>query len=258
MTASTSRMGVVTGGGSGIGRALALALSAAGHRVILCGRRGEPLQETVRLSAASPGTLEPLACDLTQRQGIERLAERIRSQNGGIDFLVNNAGVSGMNPLEGDPAEDRWDIILATNLEAPYRLIKALLPSMREGGRILNVSSVLGKFGVAGYSAYCASKHGLIGLTRALALELAPRRITVNAICPGWVDTEMARAGMEGMARRLGVTVDRFHADAMGRVPLGRMLRPEEIAPLALYLLSDAAGMMTGQAINLCGGATTA
>lgn len=257
MGSPAARKGVVTGGGSGIGRALALALVAAGHDVILCGRRLEALEETAR-RGTPPGRLSPLACDLTRREGIDALTRKIRARDGGIDFLVNNAGVSGMNPLEGDAAEDRWDVILETNLSAPYRIVKALAPAMQEGGRILNISSVLGKFGVAGYSAYCASKHGIIGLTRALALELAPRRITVNAICPGWVDTDMARSGMESISRRLGVPVERFHADAMARVPLGRMLQPEEIAPLALYLLSDAAGMMTGQAINLCGGATTA
>ena len=258
MPSAQPKIGVVTGGGTGIGRAVALALAGGGSRVLICGRREAVLQETAKAAGGRAGKIETLVCDLTQDGGVKSLVERIRSAGDRLSFLVNNAGVSGMNPLDGKPEEDLWDKILETNLTAPYRLCKALVPFMEEGGRILNVSSVLGKFGVPGYSAYCASKHGIIGLTRALAMELAPRKITVNAICPGWVETDMASAGMEGIARRLGVTVEEFHSDAMSRVPLGRMLQPEEIAPLALYLLSDSAGMMTGQAINLCGGATTA
>src|SRR5262249_19325494 len=196
--------------------------------------------------------------DLERDADFDLLVQRVRSRGGPVHFLVNNAGVSGMNPLAGSGEDDPWDRILNLNLTLPYRLCRALVPLMATGGRVLNISSVLGKFGVAGYSAYCSSKHGIIGLTRALAMELAPRKITVNAICPGWVDTDMARQGMQNSAARLGISVDQFHADAMSRVPMGRMLQPDEIAPLALYLLSDAAGMMTGQAINLCGGATTA
>ena len=258
MHSATHRMGIVTGGGTGIGRAVALALSAAGNHVLICGRRESALLETARAAEGHTGRMETLACDLTQAGGAKALVDWSRSSGGKLSFLVNNAGVSGMNPLDGKPEDDPWDKILETNLTAPYRLVKALVPGMVDGGRILNVSSVLGKFGVPGYTAYCASKHGIIGLTRALAMELAPRKITVNAICPGWVETDMARSGMEGIARRLGVSVEQFHGDAMSRVPLGRMLQAEEIAPLALYLLSEAAGMMTGQAINLCGGATTA
>ncbi len=258
MPSTPLKFGVVTGGGTGIGRAVALALASSGRPVLICGRRENVLQETAKAAEGRAGKIETLACDLTQDGGVQVLVERIRSAGGKLSCLVNNAGVSGMNPLDGKPEDDLWDKILETNLTAPYRLCKALVPFMEEGGRILNISSVLGKFGVPGYTAYCASKHGIIGLTRALAMELAPRKITVNAICPGWVETDMARSGMEGIARRLGVSVEKFYGDAMSRVPLGRMLQPDEIAPLALYLLSDSAGMMTGQAINLCGGATTA
>jgi ketoreductase len=258
MHSTATKTSIVTGGGTGIGRAVALALSGAGHRVLICGRRDTALRETAKAAEGQAGKIEALACDLTQASAVRALVDWAASGAARLSCLVNNAGISGMNPLDGKPEEDLWDKILETNLTVPYRLAKALLPHMVDGGRILNVSSVLGKFGVPGYSAYCASKHGIIGLTRALAMELAPRKITVNAICPGWVETDMARAGMEGIARRLGVSVEQFHSDAMTRVPLGRMLVAEEIAPLALYLLSDAAGMMTGQAINLCGGATTA
>jgi len=123
-------------------------------------------------------------------------------------------------------------------------------------GRIINVSSVLGKFGVPGYSAYCATKHGMIGFTRALALEVVGRGITVNAICPGWVDTEMARFGIEESAANQGITPEEFKKQAVAAVPIGRFLDADEVAKLVLYLASDKAGGITGQAINICGGQT--
>jgi NAD(P)-dependent dehydrogenase (short-subunit alcohol dehydrogenase family) len=120
------------------------------------------------------------------------------------------------------------------------------------------VSSVLGKFGVPGYSAYCASKTALIGFVRALALELAPRKITVNAICPGWTDTEMAWSGMRDISASLGVSIEEFKRDAMSRVPLGEMVQPNEVANLAAFLASDTGRNMTAQAISICGGSTQA
>ena len=120
------------------------------------------------------------------------------------------------------------------------------------------MSSVLGKFGVPGYSAYCAAKTGLIGFTRALALELAPRKITVNALCPGWVDTEMARSGMRDIAATQGISVEEFKRQAMSRVPLGKMVQPEEVANLVVFLASDAGNNVTAQAISICGGSTQA
>ena len=258
MLGMQDKLGIVTGGGSGIGRALALTLSREGARVVICGRRESALRETARMAEGAAGKVELAAGDLGHEDSVRALAQRVRSSGGRLHFLVNNAGISAMNPLTVPPSEDPWERILETNLAVPYRLIRALAPFLVEGGRILNISSVLGKFGVAGYSAYCASKHGIIGLTRAPALELAPRKITVNAICPGWVQTDMALSGMESLAHRLGIPVEKFKSEALSRVPMERMLQPEEVAPLALYLLSEASGMMTGQALNLCGGATTA
>ena len=127
---------------------------------------------------------------------------------------------------------------------------------MVDGGRFINISSVLGKFGVPGYSAYCASKHGLIGFTKALALEVAPRNITANAICPGWVDTEMAHDGIRGIADATGTSYDDAFASSMAMVPMGRILQPGEIGDLVTYVASDAASGMTGQALSLCGGST--
>jgi NAD(P)-dependent dehydrogenase (short-subunit alcohol dehydrogenase family) len=139
-----------------------------------------------------------------------------------------------------------------------YLITKEVLRNMKDhsGGRIINISSVLGKFGVPGYTAYCASKHGVLGFTKALALEVAGRGITVNAICPGWVDTEMARLGIEESASYQGITAQQFKRQAIQAVPIKRFLEAEEVAELVLYLVSSKAGGITGQAINICGGQT--
>ena len=165
-------------------------------------------------------------------------------------MLVNNAGLGGPTPLD-DPDDSRWDAIVA---DEPDRRSSASRARRRrilsDGGRVINMSSVLGRFGVAGLAAYCATKHGVIGLTRALALELAPRGITVNAICPGWVETDMAREGFSPDS----AGVDEGREAAAQMAPLGRVLEPEEIAGLAAYLASDDARSVTGQAIVVDGG----
>ena len=127
---------------------------------------------------------------------------------------------------------------------------------MRGSGRIINMSSVLGRFGVPGYTAYCASKHAILGFTRALALELTPQQVTVNAICPGWVETDMAEQGMRAGAAANGQTFEQFRAAALGRVPIKRIIQPEEVAALVSFLASPAASAITGQTYNICGGQT--
>ncbi len=260
---SDDRVVVVTGGGTGIGRALAAAFHAGGARVAIASRNPENLKKAVQvISSRGDGAdrLLPVRVDVRVRELAEKTAARVAETWGRIDVLVNNAGVSGLNPIDekdAEAADRRWAEILETNLNGMYYMTRACLPRMPEGGRVINISSVLGKFGVPGYSAYCTSKHGMIGFTRALAAELAPRRITVNAICPGWVDTSMAHQGISETAASLGVTPEEFHRTAMDWVPLGRFIRPEEVAPLALYIASPAAEAMTGQAVNIEGGATT-
>ncbi len=185
--------------------------------------------------------------------GIRRVVDRF----GKIDIVVNNAGISGVTPVDsGDPAP--WLDIIATNILGSYYVTRAALPHVTDGGRVIIMSSVLGKFGVPGYSAYCTAKTGLIGFTRSLALELAPRKITVNAICPGWTDTEMARAGMRDIAASQGITVEEFKKEAMSRVPLGEMVQPEEVADLVAFLAAETGNKITGQAISICGGSTQA
>ncbi|MEZ5963308.1 MAG: SDR family oxidoreductase [Planctomycetota bacterium] len=247
---------LVTGGGSGIGRGIALALAADGAQVVVAGRRVAALEETAALAAGLPGRVVAQVLDVADRESVAAVVPQAVAQVGGqLDLLVNNAGVGGPNAC-AQAGPDRWDLIVRTNLDGVFFVTRAAVPFLADGSRVVNVSSVLGKFGVPGYTGYCASKHGVIGFTKALALELAPRTITVNAICPGWVETEMARQGMELLAQATGVDYDTARRQALAQVPLGRIITPAEVGALVVYLASPAASGMTGQAISLCGGST--
>jgi NAD(P)-dependent dehydrogenase (short-subunit alcohol dehydrogenase family) len=241
----------VTGASRGLGEAIARRFAAEGARVVLAARDREACErhagELRRAGAEAVAT----ACDVTDRGSVAMAIATAVSRWGGLDILVNNAGLGGPTPLD-DPDDSHWDAILATNLTAVFRVIREASPFLSRGGRILNQSSVLGRFGVAGFAAYAASKHGVIGLTRALALELAPRQITVNALCPGWIETEMAREGFRRIGREGSEDEGRRLAAKMA--PLGRVLDPEEVAGLAVYLASDEAASITGQAIVIDGG----
>jgi NAD(P)-dependent dehydrogenase (short-subunit alcohol dehydrogenase family) len=190
---------------------------------------------------------------LGYQAGIGKVVDRF----GKIDIVINNAGISGVVSIDSKDTAP-WLDILETNVIGSYYVTRSAVPHMPNGGRILMMSSVLGKFGVPGYTAYCAAKAALIGFTRALALELAPRKITVNALCPGWVATDMALSGMQNISTSLGISVDEFKAQAMSRVPLGEMVSPEEVANLAAFLASDGAKNITAQAFSICGGSTQA
>jgi NAD(P)-dependent dehydrogenase (short-subunit alcohol dehydrogenase family) len=244
----SGKVGFVTGASRGIGEAIARRLAAEGARVVLaardraaCERHAEDLRSRGSEALAA-------ACDVTDRGSIAMAIATAVSRWGKLDVLVNNAGMGGPTPLD-DPEDDRWNAIVATNLTAVFRVTREASPFLPEGGRVVNISSVLGRFGVPGYAAYCASKHGVIGLTRSLALELAPRGVTVNAICPGWVETEMGR---EGFRRFGGEEKGREAAGKMA--PLGRVLDPDEVAGVVAYLASDDARSVTGQAIVIDGG----
>ena len=195
--------------------------------------------------------------DVRDQASVDEGVRGVVDRFGKIDIVINNAGISGISPADAADTTP-WLEIIQTNLIGTYYVTRAAIPHMPNGGRVIMISSVLGKFGVPGYSAYCASKTGLIGFTRSLALELAPRTITVNAVCPGWTDTEMARSGMRDIASSIGISVEEFKKDAMSRVPLGEMAEPEEVADLVAFLASDAGNKITAQAISICGGSTQA
>lgn len=253
------KVALVTGGGTGIGKAIAKALIKYGARVAIASRNPAHLESTKNELQGTPEPLLALRMDNRKKDEVQTVVTRVLEAWEQIDILVNNAGLSGLNPVE-DPDDSPWYDILDTNLSGTYLVTKAVIQAMKRnsGGRIINISSVLGRFGVPGYSAYCAAKHGVIGFTRALALEVAHRGITVNAICPGWVDTEMARHGMRESAAHEGISVEEFKKRALNGVPIKRWIGADEVAELAAYLASDQAHGITGQAINICGGQTMA
>jgi 3-hydroxybutyrate dehydrogenase len=251
------RVALITGGGVGIGRGIAKTLAGQGVRVGICGRGAEPLEETVAELKASGASAMGMTADVTNRQDLEHVVSAIVAEWGQIDILVNNAGMSGRTPID-DPDDSRWSSIIQVNLTGSYLCSKIVLPHMKGPGygRIINLSSVLGRFGVPGYAAYCTAKHGIIGFTKAIALEVAHRGITVNAVCPTWVDTAMARQGIEETAAVLGMSVEDFRTQAIAAVPIKRMAKVDEIAATVLFLCSPMAAAISGQAINVCGGAT--
>ncbi len=247
---------LVTGAGTGIGRAIALRLAREGARLSLVGRRLAPLEE-VAAEATERHAVRCLAlsADVRDAAALESAFDAACDELGALSACVANAGVGGPN----EPGEDdRWDELVSTNLTGTYHTLRAAERRLAPGpGRrdLVAISSILARIGVAGYTGYCASKAGLLGLVRALAVELAPQDVQVNAVCPGWVDTDMAREGLEGMAAGLGVSFEEAHRIAMEAVPLGRMSAPEDVAGVVAWLLSPDARGVTGQGIDVNGGA---
>jgi NAD(P)-dependent dehydrogenase (short-subunit alcohol dehydrogenase family) len=246
---------LVTGAGTGIGQAIALRLVSEGAAVSLAGRRREPLEATRARIAAAGGRAQVVPFDVAQRAAVRAGVEAAARGFGPLHALVANAGIGGPNQ---DGPQDRFEELVRTNLLGSYQSARAALEHLAPGPgprHLLFIASILARIGVGGYTGYCASKAALLGLTRSLAMELAPEAIQVNALCPGWVDTDMARQGIEGFAAATGQSFEQAKASAMAQVPLGRMASPEEVAALAAYALSDEARGLTGQALDLNGGA---
>lgn len=243
---------VVTGGGTGIGRAIALRLSRAGASVALLGRTLSRLRE---VAAEAPGDALALRADVRDRASVDAAFTEAVARFGPVHALVANAGLGGGND---DGPDDRYYDVVRTNLDGTYHSIRAFEKNVAPGPEprhVVMMSSCLARFGVPGYTAYCASKAGLLGMTRALALEWAEAGIRVNAICPGWVDTEMARLGMQAIANDTGQSFADAKRDALALVPQDRMGEPEEIAGLVEFLLSPDGAGFTGQTLDPNGGA---
>jgi NAD(P)-dependent dehydrogenase (short-subunit alcohol dehydrogenase family) len=246
---------LITGSSRGIGEAIARAFAAEGAHVAITGRSIQEL-ETLRKEFNGLGVrCESIVADLTEKGAVERVWSQATQAFGHIDILVNNAGMgSGANPKPVvDYSDDMWKTILYVNLTVPYLFSKKALPSMieRKYGRIIMTASVNSKIGLVHGAAYAASKHGLLGLMRTLAMETAKQGITVNAICPGPVRTRMNNLRVEYDAKRLGKSVAEYEE---GLTAIGRRLDPHEIAPLVVYLARREASVITGQAFNIDGG----
>ena len=255
MSGLRDRVALVTGAGRGIGRSIAMAFAKEGARVAVTARTQKEIDEVVATIGADGGRAHAVIADLSKPDAPGTIVAEVERAFGPIEVLVNNAGVgSSSNPKPVvDFDDDFWRLSLEVNLTAPYALCKLVLPEMLEKrwGRIIAISSINGKIGSFHGAAYAATKHGLLGLTRTLAMEVADQGITVNAICPGPVNTVMNTKRIEYDADRRGVD---FATQETSLTAIGRRLVPDEIAPLAVYLASDEAAAMTGQAINLCGG----
>ena len=243
---------VITGGARGIGRAIAARLGALGATLTLIGRDEAAL--AVASSALGATTrCSWRACDVADGEAVARTFAALAQE--GIAVLVNNAGAAkSAKFLATSPA--LWDEMLATNLTGVYHCTRAALPTLQSAahGRIVNVASTAGLVGYPYVAAYCAAKHGVIGLTRALALELAASRVTVNAVCPGYTDTDLVREAITNIVTKTGMSADAARATLAGHNPQGRLVTPDEVAATVAWLCLPESQAITGQAIAVAGG----
>lgn len=249
----TARHAVVTGAGRGIGAAIARRLAAQGHRLTLMGRTAEVLEA---LRAQLPGQGHAVAAvDVADAASVDRAFARSREVSGPVEILVNNAGQAESAPFAKTDAA-LWQRMLDVNLTGTYLCTRAALPDLLDvgWGRIVNVASTAGLRGYAYVTAYTAAKHGVVGLTRALALELARKGVTVNAVCPGYTETDLLRQSIEGIVAKTGRSPAQARAELAAGNPQGRLVQPEEVADAVAWLCGEAAAAVTGQAISVSGG----
>jgi 3-hydroxybutyrate dehydrogenase len=254
----TDRVAVVTGAASGIGLEIATQLARGGARVTLADLNGPAAAQAAGALAGEGLAARGVACDVTSEAEIAAVLEEVVLEDGRLDILVNNAGLQHVSPIEEFPTE-MFELLLRVMLVAPFLATKHVFPVMKRQrhGRILNVASINGLVGFAGKSAYNSAKHGLIGLTKVAALEGAPHGITVNALCPGYVETPLVQNQLADLARTRGVPLERVLEEVIyALVPLRRLLTPREVADYALFLASDRAGGITGAAAVIDGGYT--
>ena len=247
---------VVTGGGQGIGAAVVHALAGAGASVLTVGRTLSKVEWVAEELGGRGDKVYAASCDVTDPAAITRLAAIARETLGPVDILVNNAGVAHSAPLLRTTQED-WERMFRVNATGALLCMQAFLPEMleRHWGRIINVASMAGLEGARYISAYAASKHALMGLTRVAAAEVAGTGVTVNAVCPAYVDTPMTEATIVNIVRKTGKSADEAREAIVKTMPAGRMITPEEVADAVLALAADPKGMRNGEAVVLDGGA---
>jgi len=242
----TDQIAIVTGAAQGLGREIAVSLAGAGAKVACVDVNAETLAEAVAQITAQGGAAEAIPCDVTDSQRVGEVVKQVTEQWGGLQILVNNAGITRDNVIMR-MKDEQWDAVLAINLRGTFLFTRAAAKPMMKGrrGRIINIASVSGLMGNPGQANYSASKAGVIGLTRTVARELAGRNITVNAVAPGFIATEMTAA--------LG---EEILAEVRKQIPLGRLGQPQEVADAVLFLASEAAGFITGHVLTVDGGLT--
>jgi 2-deoxy-D-gluconate 3-dehydrogenase len=243
------RVALVTGASRGIGRAVALALGAAGAAVACCARSAQ-VETTAEAIRTAGGRARSFILDVTRRADVDARVSEVGASLGPIDVLVNNAGIT-LDKKSVDVTDDEWDNVLNTNVTSMFRLARAVAPAMieRRRGKIINIGSMYGRIGVPRFAAYCASKAAVEALTRSLAAEWARHGIQVNCLAPGYINTDIPREAMANETTR---------ALLLSKVPARRIGEPEEVGPLAVYLASAASDFMTGQTVRLDGGQTIA
>lgn len=253
----STHVALVTGATSGIGRAVAQLVAAQGNKVFVCARDADNVALTVKELREDGHEAQGVACDVRDPEQVRAFVEAAVDTYGPVDVLVNNAGRSG-GGVTAEIADDLWFDVVATNLHSVFLMSRDVLSvgGMRElpWGRIVNIASTAGKQGVVLGAPYSASKHGVVGFTKALGNELAKTGITVNAVCPGYVETPMAQRVRQGYAAAYETGEDQILEQFQAKIPLGRYSTPDEVAGMVGYLLSDTAASVTSQAINVCGG----
>lgn len=249
------RTAVITGGGRGIGAAVARTLCAAGATVIVAARTERQLASTVAALREAGGTAHAIPVDVTNPESVGALYQRALELLGHVDVLVNNAGIAGSAPIKHETLE-QWNRIMAVNATGPFLCARAFLPAMAERGfgRVVNVASITSRMGAPYIAAYTASKHALLGLTRVAAAEYGAKGVTVNAVCPGYVRTEMTDESVARVKEKTGLS-DAAALDAILKTAgQKRLIEPEEVAHVVAALCDDAGGGVNGQAIVIDGG----